>query len=49
MPLKELFEKDWQELESEGILFSSLEKLVAWGGVTACGPRRSGWRAAPLR
>lgn len=31
MSLKELFEKDWQELESEGILFTSLTKLVAWG------------------
>ena len=28
MPLKELFERDWQELESDGVLFSSLEKLV---------------------
>ncbi len=31
MSLKELFEKDWQELESEGILFTNLTKLVAWG------------------
>ena len=31
MSLGELFEKDWQELESEGILFTSLTKLVAWG------------------
>lgn len=31
MSLRELFEKDWQELESEGILFTNLSKLVAWG------------------
>src|SRR5690625_1498604 len=31
MSMKDLFEKDWQELESEGILFTSLSKLVAWG------------------
>ena len=31
MSLGELFEKDWQELESEGILFTSLTNLVAWG------------------
>lgn len=29
--LKDLFEKDFQELEAEGILFTSLQKLVAWG------------------
>ena len=31
MSLRDLFEKDWQELESEGILFTNLSKLVAWG------------------
>ena len=31
MPLKDLFEKDFQELERDGILFTSLSKLVAWG------------------
>lgn len=31
MSMKDLFEKDWQELESEGILFTRLSKLVAWG------------------
>jgi len=29
--LKDLFERDVQELEREGILFTTLEKLVAWG------------------
>lgn len=29
--LKDLFEKDFQELEAEGILFTSLQKLVSWG------------------
>ena len=42
MPLKELFEKDWQELESEGILFSSLEKLVAWGRSNSLWPATFG-------
>jgi NADH-quinone oxidoreductase subunit B len=31
MAIKDLFEKDVQELENEGILFTTLEKLVAWG------------------
>ena len=31
MGLKDLFEKDVQELERDGILFSTLGKLVAWG------------------
>ena len=31
MALKELFEKDWQELEAEGILFTTLQNLVKWG------------------
>ncbi|WP_293913207.1 NADH-quinone oxidoreductase subunit B [Deinococcus sp.] len=42
MPLKELFERDWQELESEGILFSSLEKLVAWGRSNSLWPATFG-------
>ena len=29
--LTDLFTKDIQELENEGILFTSFEKLVAWG------------------
>jgi len=29
--LKDLFEKDFQELERDGILFSTLGRLVAWG------------------
>jgi len=29
--LNDLFEKDFQELEREGILFGTLGKLVAWG------------------
>jgi len=31
MSLKDLFERDVQELEAEGILFSSLQNLVKWG------------------
>ncbi len=31
MALKDLFEKDWQELEAEGILFTTLQNLVKWG------------------
>ncbi len=31
MGLRELFERDIQELETEGILFSTLRQLVAWG------------------
>ena len=31
MSLKDLFEKDWQELEAEGILFTTLQNLVKWG------------------
>ncbi|WP_104990188.1 NADH-quinone oxidoreductase subunit B family protein [Deinococcus sp. NW-56] len=42
MALKELFDRDWQELESEGILFSSLEKLVAWGRSNSLWPATFG-------
>ncbi|MFO7545441.1 MAG: NADH-quinone oxidoreductase subunit B family protein [Trueperaceae bacterium] len=42
MGLRELFEKDWQELESEGILFSSLTKLVAWGRSNSLWPATFG-------
>lgn len=42
MPLKELIEKDWQELESEGVLFTSLEKLVAWGRSNSVWPATFG-------
>src|SRR5690606_33057276 len=31
MSLKDLFERDVQELEAEGILFGSLQNLVKWG------------------
>ncbi len=31
MGLRDLFERDVQELENEGILFTTLEKMVAWG------------------
>ena len=31
MSLKDLFERDVQELEAEGILFTSLQNLVKWG------------------
>jgi NADH-quinone oxidoreductase subunit B len=31
MGLKDLFERDVQELETEGFLFSTLGRLVAWG------------------
>ncbi len=40
--LKDLFEKDVQELENEGILFSSLEKLVAWGRSNSLWPASFG-------
>ncbi|MER3483447.1 MAG: NADH-quinone oxidoreductase, partial [Meiothermus sp.] len=29
--IADLFSKDVQELENAGILFTTLEKLVAWG------------------
>jgi len=31
MAMKDLFEKDFMELERDGILFTTLSKLVAWG------------------
>jgi NADH-quinone oxidoreductase subunit B len=31
MALKDLFEKDFMELERDGILFTTLSKLTAWG------------------
>lgn len=42
MALKDLFEKDVQELEDEGILFSNLEKLVAWGRSNSLWPATFG-------
>lgn len=42
MSLKELIDRDWQELESEGVLFSSLEKLVAWGRSNSLWPATFG-------
>ena len=31
MAIRDIFEKDFQELEAEGILFSTIKGLVAWG------------------
>lgn len=42
MALKDLFEKDVQELEDEGILYSNLEKLVAWGRSNSLWPATFG-------
>ena len=42
MPLKELIDRDWQELESEGVLFTTLEKLVAWGRSNSLWPATFG-------
>ena len=42
MGLRDLFEKDVQELEAEGILFSSLQKLVAWGRSNSLWPATFG-------
>ncbi|MFN8509668.1 MAG: NADH-quinone oxidoreductase subunit B family protein [Deinococcaceae bacterium] len=42
MPLMDLFTKDIQELENEGILFSSLEKLIAWGRSNSLWPATFG-------
>ncbi|HEX2863036.1 MAG TPA: NADH-quinone oxidoreductase subunit B family protein [Deinococcales bacterium] len=42
MSFRDLFEKDVQELESEGILLTSLEKLVAWGRSNSLWPTTFG-------
>jgi NADH-quinone oxidoreductase subunit B len=42
MALKDLFEKDVQELEDEGILMTSLAKLVAWGRSNSLWPATFG-------
>jgi NADH-quinone oxidoreductase subunit B len=42
MSIKDLFEKDVQELENEGILFTTLEKLVAWGRSNSLWPATFG-------
>ncbi len=42
MGLKDLFEKDVQELELEGILFTTLGKLVAWGRSNSLWPATFG-------
>lgn len=42
MALLDLFQHDVQELENEGILFSSLEKLVAWGRSNSLWPATFG-------
>lgn len=42
MALTDLFEKDIQELENEGILFTTLEKLVAWGRANSLWPATFG-------
>jgi NADH-quinone oxidoreductase subunit B len=40
--IADLFTKDVQELENEGILFSTLEKLVAWGRSNSLWPATFG-------
>jgi NADH-quinone oxidoreductase subunit B len=40
--LRDLFEKDVQELETEGILLTSLSKLVAWGRSNSLWPATFG-------
>ena len=42
MGLKHLFEKDVQELECDGILFTTLGKLVAWGRSNSLWPATFG-------
>ena len=42
MGLRDLFEKDVQELERDGILFSTLGKLVAWGRSNSLWPATFG-------
>lgn len=42
MSLLELFQKDVQELEQEGILFTTLSKLVAWGRSNSVWPATFG-------
>ncbi len=42
MPLRDLFEKDVQELENEGILFTTLEKLLKWGRSNSLWPATFG-------
>lgn len=42
MSLLDLFEKDVQELENEGILFTTLGKLVAWGRSNSLWPATFG-------
>lgn len=40
--IADLFSKDVQELENEGILFTTLEKLVAWGRSNSLWPATFG-------
>ncbi len=40
--IADLFSKDVQELENEGILFATLEKLVAWGRSNSLWPATFG-------
>ena len=42
MAITDLFEKDVQELEAEGILMTSLQKLVAWGRSNSLWPATFG-------
>jgi NADH-quinone oxidoreductase subunit B len=42
MALKDLFEKDVQELEDEGILMTTLSRLVAWGRSNSLWPATFG-------
>jgi NADH-quinone oxidoreductase subunit B len=40
--IADLFTKDVQELESEGVLFTTLEKLIAWGRSNSLWPATFG-------
>ena len=42
MAIREIFEKDFQELEAEGILFSTIKGLVAWGRSNSLWPATFG-------
>ena len=42
MAIRDIFEKDFQELEAEGILFSTIKSLVAWGRSNSLWPATFG-------
>ncbi|MAZ52941.1 MAG: NADH-quinone oxidoreductase [Trueperaceae bacterium] len=42
MAIRDIFEKDFQELEAEGILFSTIKGLVAWGRSNSLWPATFG-------